>query len=231
MVRDSRHSSAYLFGAICPDAVDLRIFAGINESGLLRSILAGGGVRYIVGMIDEASIKSRFEAIRDRLDERGRRLFGAAEVRAAGYGGLAAVSRATGLARSTLGRGLKELSEPPLPANRIRRRGGGRMRLTVKSSTLLDDLRRLVEPVTLGDLRCLSAASPSEAERAAFADVPIRPLLWVSKSRDKLAMALCSMGHKVSASSIRKLLLQLGYSRQANRKANDGSHHIDLRRV
>jgi hypothetical protein len=174
---------------------------------LLLTILAGVGARYIVGMIDEASIKSRFEAIRDRLDERGRRLFGAAEVRAAGYGGLAAVSRATGLARSTLGRGLKELAEPPLPAHRIRRRGGGRMRLTVKSATLLDDLRRLVEPVTLGD--------------------PIRPLLWVSKSRDKLAASLCSMGHKVSASSIRKLLVQLGYSRQANRKANDGSHHID----
>jgi DNA-binding phage protein len=162
-------------------------------------------------MIDEASIRYRFEAIRDRLDERGRRLFGAAEVRAAGYGGLAAVSRATGLARSTLGRGLKELSEPPLPANRIRRRGGGRLRLTAKSVTLLDDLRRLVEPVTLGD--------------------PIRPLLWVSKSRDKLAAALCAMGHKVSASSICELLLQLGYSRQANRKANDGSHHVDLRRV
>jgi DNA-binding phage protein len=107
---------------------------------LLMGILAGGGVLYTVATIDEASIRYRFAAILDRLDERGRRRFGAAEVRAAGYGGLAAVSRAAGLARSRLGRGLKELAEPPLPANRIRRRGGGRLRLTVKSATLLDDL-------------------------------------------------------------------------------------------
>src|SRR5258707_13855632 len=155
-------------------------------------------------MIDEALIRRRFEAIRDQLDERGRRLFAAAEVRAAGYGGLALVSRATGLARSTLGRGLKELDHPPLPPGRIRRPGSGRLSLSVKLPTLLDDLRRLAEPVTLGD--------------------PMRPLLWVSKSHAKLSSALRIMGHTVSASSMRKLLPQLGYSRQANRKANDGTH-------
>jgi hypothetical protein len=50
-------------------------------------------------MIDEDAIRRRFEALRDQLDERGQRLFAAAEVRAAGYGGLAAVARATGFAR------------------------------------------------------------------------------------------------------------------------------------
>lgn len=158
-------------------------------------------------MIDEDAIRQRFEALRDQLDERGRRLFAAAEVRAAGYGGLAAVARATGFARSTLGRGLKELDQPPLPGGRLRRPGSGRRSLTELRPTLLDDLRRLVEPVTLGD--------------------PMRPLLWVSKSHAKLAAALHALGHTLCASSVRPLLAQLGYSRQANRKANDGAHHAD----
>ena len=45
---------------------------------------------------------------------------------AAGWGGLAAVSEITGLARSTIGRGLKDLDAAPLPKGRVRRKGGGR---------------------------------------------------------------------------------------------------------
>ena len=112
--------------------------------------------------------------MRDQLDERGRRLYAAAEVRAAGYGGVAAVARATGLARSTIGRGMKDLDRAPLPRGRVRREGGGRRPLSDSDPTLLDDLRRLVEPVTLGD--------------------PMRPLLWVSKSHEKLAAALRAHG-------------------------------------
>ena len=62
-------------------------------------------------------------------------------------------------------------------------------------------------PVTLGD--------------------PMRPLLWVSKSHVKLAEALQKIGHAVSPNTVRKLLRQLGYSRQVNRKANDGRQHAD----
>lgn len=158
-------------------------------------------------MIDEEAIRIRFEALCERLDERGRRLFAAAEVRALGHGGLAAVSRATGLARSTIGRGLKELDGPNLPPGRVRRAGGGRPALTSQDATLLDDLRRLVEPATLGD--------------------PMRPLLWVSKSCEKLAAALCAMGHRISPNTARKLLYELGYSRQVNRKAKEGRQHPD----
>ena len=53
-------------------------------------------------MIDETAIRARYEAIKDRLDERGRRLFVAAEKIAAGYGGTAAVSRATGVAHGSV---------------------------------------------------------------------------------------------------------------------------------
>jgi Rhodopirellula transposase DDE domain len=117
------------------------------------------------------------------------------------------VCRATGLARSTIERGLEDLDQPAPPAGRVRRAGSGRRRLTAKDPTLLEDLRRLVEPVTLGD--------------------PMRPLLWVSKSHVKLAKALQKMGHAVSPNTVRKLLGQLGYGRRANRKANDGRQHAD----
>jgi hypothetical protein len=159
------------------------------------------------GMIDERAIRERYEAIRDQLDERGRRLFAAAEARSAGRGGVVAVSQATGLARGTIERGLKDLDQPAPPDGRIRRPGSGRRRLTAKDPTLLEDLRRLVEPVTLGD--------------------PMRPLLWVSKSHVKLAKALQRMGHTLSPNTVRTLLRQLGYGRRANRKANDGRQHAD----
>jgi hypothetical protein len=158
-------------------------------------------------MSDGEAIRLRWEADGSKRDERGRRLFAASEVRAAGRGGLAAVSRLTGLARSTIERGLKDLDAPALARGRVRREGGGPRRKHERDSTLLDDLKRLVEPATLGD--------------------PTRPLLWVSKSLDKLASALADMGHSISPNSVRKLLTKLGFSRQVNRKADEGASHPD----
>ena len=160
-----------------------------------------------LSMIDTQAIRQRWECVGSKLDERGRRLFAAGEVRAARWGGLAAVSAITGLARSTIGRGLKDLDGAPLPKGRERRAGGGRRALSSRDATLIEDLRGVIEPVTLGD--------------------PVRPLLWVSKSHDKVANALQKQGHKVSASSVKRLLPTLGYSRQSNRKADEGSKHPD----
>ena len=85
-------------------------------------------------MIDPAGICARFALLLPHLDERGRRLFAATEARAAGYGGIAAVSRATGIAVSTIGRGLKELATAArLDADRVRRPGGGRKPLVAPS--------------------------------------------------------------------------------------------------
>src|SRR5918996_3848464 len=100
-------------------------------------------------MIDERAIEERYAALRDQLDERGRRLYAAAEVRAIGYGGLATVARATGLSRGTIGRGLKDLDHAPLPRGRVPRDGGGRHPLSITDPTLVEDLRQLIEP--LGD--------------------------------------------------------------------------------
>ena len=157
-------------------------------------------------MIDETAIRQRYEALRAGLDERGRRLFAAAEARAAGFGGVTAVARATGIARSTIDRGLRDLAASVVAQN-IRRAGGGRLPLTRKDPTLLEDLRSFLEPATLGD--------------------PMRPLLWVSKSHAKLAAALRDMGHRVSASRIPQLLERLGYRRQVNRKSKEGGRHPD----
>jgi len=158
-------------------------------------------------MMDTQAIRERWDAVGSKLDARGRRVFAAGEVRAAGRGGLAAVSGITGLARSTIGRGLKDLDATPPPKGRVRRTGGGRRRLSSGDATLLEDLRSVLEPATLGD--------------------PMRPLLWVSKSHDKLAVALRKKDHEISASSVKRLLPALGYSRQSNRKADEGSKHPD----
>jgi hypothetical protein len=158
-------------------------------------------------MIDGDLIRSRFMAMRALLDERGRRLFAAAESRAAGFGGVSAVARATGVARSTIGRGLKELETREPSRGAVRRKGGGRPALETRDTTLLDDLRRLVEPSTMGD--------------------PMRPLLWVSKSHAKLAAALKAMGHQVGRASIPKLLEKIGFRRHVNRKTREGKDHPD----
>jgi hypothetical protein len=112
--------------------------------------------------IDEDGIKQRWEQVGSKLDERGRRLWAAGEVQAAGHGALKVVSRITGLARSTINRGEDDLDEGPLPGGRVRRKGGGGRPLSESDPTLVDDLKRLVEPATLGS--------------------PVQPLRWVSKS-------------------------------------------------
>jgi DNA-binding transcriptional ArsR family regulator len=138
-------------------------------------------------MIDETSIRLRFEALDPLLDERGRRRLAAAEALAAGLGGVSAVARATGIARSTIGRALVELRDGVmLDDARVRRPGGGRKPLSETDASLLDDLRRLVDPATRGD--------------------PESPLLWTSKSLRKLAEGLRGIGHTVCHNVVGDLL-------------------------
>jgi Rhodopirellula transposase DDE domain len=134
-------------------------------------------------------------------------LFAAAEVRTAGWGGLAIVADITGLARSTINRGEDDLEAEPLAKGQVRRTGGGRKSVSETDPELVPELERLVESATLGD--------------------PMRPLIWVSKSMDKLAETLTAMGHPISADTVRKELVKLGFSRQLNRKTDEGSKHPD----
>src|SRR5258707_6677549 len=94
-------------------------------------------------MIDRSMIRARFTAVGRGLNERSRRLFAAAEAKTAGRGGIAAVSGATGVARSTIGRGLKDLANPVALTGKVRRPGCGQPALTIKDPSLLEDLRRV----------------------------------------------------------------------------------------
>ena len=158
-------------------------------------------------MLDTDAIRERYTQLSPHLDERGRRIFAAAEARAAGYGGIAAVSRATGLAASTIGRGLKELAAAGLENDRIRRHGGGRKALLVNDTKLLDNLLTLVAPSERGD--------------------PMSPLRWTCKSLRRLAAELRALGHRISHTVVGELLKQQKFSLQGNRKTREGDSHPD----
>jgi Rhodopirellula transposase DDE domain len=159
-------------------------------------------------MVDSIPIRDRYVALSPHLDERGRRSFAASEARSAGYGGIAAVSRATGIAASTIGRGLKELvCGSAVAADRVRRPGGGRKPLVATDATLLADLLALVSPSERGD--------------------PMSPLRWTCKSLRRLAAELGARGHKISHTVVGELLRQQKFSLQANRKTREGDSHPD----
>lgn len=163
-------------------------------------------------VLDLTAINQRFMAVRDALDERSRRLVAAAESLALGRGGISAVSRATGVARQVIVRGMGELREssaraPQRPAVPVRRPGGGRKKVITQDPGLLRDLEDLVEPVTRGD--------------------PESPLRWTCKSVRKLADALRKKGHRTSYRMVARVLNELGYSLQANRKTREGASHPD----
>ena len=135
------------------------------------------------------------------LHERFRRLFAAMLARSCGLGGVSAVAQATGLARSTIGRGLAELDQlgPDTDfGDHIRRPGAGRKRATVTDPELAPALLRLVDPATRGD--------------------PESPLLWVSKSTRHLAQALREAGHAVSHETVRQLLRALNFTLQGKKE-------------
>ncbi len=146
--------------------------------------------------------------LRGVFTERSRRLWAATEARALGHGGIALVERATGVSRSTISRGIRELETGEgLETGRTRRSGGGRKRTTEKDDKLLVDLEALVEPTASGD--------------------PMSPLRWTSKSVRHLSEELQAMGHDVSHRLVANLLHECGYSLQANRKTREGSSHPD----
>jgi hypothetical protein len=167
-------------------------------------------------MIESDPIRERFLSLSPHLSERERRLFAATEARAAGYGGIAAVSAATGIAVSTIGRGLEGLSAlDTLAPDRVRHPGGGRKLLVEKDATLLSDLLALVEPA--------GSAAPQPSERGD----PMSPLRWTCKSLSQLAAALVAQGHRIGRTVVGELLHQQKFSLQANRKTREGEAHPD----
>jgi len=153
-------------------------------------------------------IRTKYEALSPCLNERSRRLWCATEAMAIGWGGIALVSRATGVSQSTIWRGTQELNfGESLEPGRVRRPGGGRKKLVEKDDTLLRDVASLVEPTVSGN--------------------PESPLLWTSKSVRKLAAELRAMGHSISFRTVADVLRDAGYTLQSNRKAQEGRSHPD----
>ncbi|MCE7979591.1 MAG: ISAzo13 family transposase [Caldilinea sp. CFX5] len=161
----------------------------------------------------EAEIQMRYQSLQGTQTERSRRLFAGCEALAFGYGGIAAVSRATGLSTMTVRQGVAECQAieageaPNLPPQRSRQPGGGRKRLTEKYPALLPTLKQLVESTTRGD--------------------PESPLLWTARSQRNLVQALAEQGYPLSKHTLAQLLQKLGYSLQGNRKKQEGTQHPD----
>jgi len=158
-----------------------------------------------------ATIEDKFGTLAPMMNERLRRRWAACEALVLGRGGVSAVAKATGISRTTIHRAIHEIQHdlpqliPDLAPGRIRQQGGGRHALSVNDSTLVDDLQSLLEATTRGDPGC--------------------PLLWTCKSTRKLAEELQRKGHTVSHMSVARLLAEMGYSLQANRKTLEGAGH------
>jgi len=167
--------------------------------------------------MDAAGLRTKYEVLAGRLDERSFRLCLASDACALGHGGISLVARAAGVSRTTIHAGLRELRAAPPVASapgtpetetrRVRRPGGGRKSLPEKDERLLEALNALVDPVTRGD--------------------PMSPLRWTCKSTTKLAAELRAQGYQVSQATVWRLLDELGYSMQANRKTREGADHPD----
>jgi hypothetical protein len=158
--------------------------------------------------VDVQALREKFASLEGALDERRRRLVFAAEARALGYGGIQLVHEATGMARSTLARGIRDLAHPPrMLTSRIRRSGAGRKSLIEKDPDLLPELEALVEPGTRGD--------------------PETSLRWTLKSVRVLSRELHRRGHEVSYPVVAELLSKNGYSLQGNQKTKEGTRHPD----
>lgn len=155
------------------------------------------------------ALRAKFDAVLPHLDERATRLVLAAEARSLGHGGIAAVARASGAARSRVQQGVAELEggQVPLAAGRVRRPGGGRRALVVKDPDLVAALLALVEPTRRGD--------------------PTSALSWTTLSTQHLADELTAAGHRVGPDTVAKLLKENGFSLQANAKTIEGKQHPD----
>jgi len=160
----------------------------------------------------EILVRKKFDLLEPILDEQSRRLWAAAEAQALGHRGVSVVARATGLSRTTIHQGVKDIEglrekKALEKGKRIRAPGGGRKPIGEYDPTLRQDIERLVQPTTRGD--------------------PESPLRWTCKSTRQLAATLQTQGHTVGRQKVADLLAELGYSLQANRKTKEGADNPD----
>jgi len=159
-------------------------------------------------MKPSTALQEKLASVWPLLDERTRRLLAANEARALGHCGVSEVSRACGLSRKAITKGIKEIeagTAPPL--GRVRQPGGGRRKITEHDPRLTGAMERMIDPETRGD--------------------PESPLRWTCKSTRTLAAQLARQKHPISHTKVAQLLHDLGYSLQGNRKTEEGEDHPD----
>lgn len=159
-------------------------------------------------------LKEKYDLLLPHLNEKQKRLYLASEVIALGRGGLIKIANLSKFTKVTLLRGIKELrsniTENDIDITkdkRIRKKGGGRKKTTQLEKGLIEKLRELVCPYTMGD--------------------PMRALIWTSKSTRKLAEELQKSNFKVSYNIVNRLLQSEGFSLQSNKKTIEGGTHQD----
>ena len=129
-------------------------------------------------------------------------------------GGISAVSRKSGVSRTTIRRGLREIEsgEQYKPGGRIRAVGGGRKSCIEKYPGIKDKISKIVERATYGD--------------------PEKTTIWTSLSQRKIADILeveSNYEIKISYKSVGNILNELGYSRQQNKKNNQVGKESEFR--
>lgn len=159
-------------------------------------------------MKTSSELQAKLASVWPLLDERTRRLMAANEARSLGHGGISEVSRACGLSRKAIAKGIREIEAGTAPPpGRIRQPGAGRKKITTHDPRLMGALERLIEPETRGD--------------------PESPLRWTCKSTRTLAAQLTRHKHPISHMKVAQLLHEQGYSLQGNRKTEEGGDHPD----
>ncbi len=152
-------------------------------------------------------LEQKYRLLFPHLNERPRHLVAAVDAQQLGRGGVTHVSRLTGFSRPTIYRAVEDLTQPPLPVERVRHSGAGRKTLVAHDPRLVRALEALIDPDTRGD--------------------PMSPLRWTCKSTRQLARLLTAAGHPVSHRTVAELLHGLRYSLQGNAKTKEGKQHPD----
>jgi transposase len=157
----------------------------------------------------DSVLSTRIKTMLPHLDEKQKRLFLALEANALGHGGVKLVHEITGVSQTTIIRGKKEIASGEIIAgDRTHASGGGRKKLTKKYENIKDEIEKIVADDTYGN--------------------PENPLTWTTKSLRNLQECLEEMGYEIKHDTVGKILKELGYSLQRNRKMLQlGESHPD----
>jgi transposase len=198
--RAPRYTKRSADGALVDEGV---AFQAGHALKAIVALLQAGNRDAVAGVKILFDLKRKFRSMWHLLDERTRRITAASEAVSLGRGGVSLVSRACGLSRQTITRGIREIKDgtATLPG-RVRRSGAGRKSITAHDPKLVDVLDGMIDGDTRGD--------------------PESPLRWICKSTRAIAAALTRKGHPVSYRKVGQLLHEQNYSLQSNRKTKEG---------